>query len=342
MPYRILGILAGGKSRRFNRYSNTEYDKALIKINGKPLLIHIIENSLSYYSDVCLSVDTNTKKNKYEEILTKFDLKKEVSIIVDIKNNNKTHGVLKGISSLLLTHNKREIQLMTTDRPNIDIKLLRSLEVQPNSVSILVYQNGLFEPLLSLYGKNFDYNSISLKLPLNRGDVFFRQAEKLQLYNLSQIIEDNKLSKDFFLNLNYPQDYQSSVLKPRDTYIITKYKSIINRVNINGKLEPKELSIDEFHDTYNKFINNGEYYRAFLFSLYFKLENAIDSEIFTQNAKKALLGEYSYWKDKSLHFLELHALQDLVYYAPTEVTKDILKEIELLKKLMNIRSKKRK
>ena len=67
MTKRAAIILAGGKGKRFQTTREWE-DKALAELEGKPLLVHAIENVQKRVDEVVVVVDENESENRYLQL----------------------------------------------------------------------------------------------------------------------------------------------------------------------------------------------------------------------------------------------------------------------------------
>ncbi len=65
MVKRAALILAGGKARRFQTIDENWQDKALAELDGKPLLIHAVENVQGVVDEVAVCVNDEERKAKY-------------------------------------------------------------------------------------------------------------------------------------------------------------------------------------------------------------------------------------------------------------------------------------
>ena len=129
-------ILAGGKSSRFGR------DKALLKINGKILLEHIIEQINFFFEEIVVSSNSTDLFNFLPYKI--------------IQDKEKGQGPLFGIHSALLA-SRNEVNFFTAcDVPLINIdfmKILLSYSEKYDGV-IPVLNDGRFEPLFAVYNKS--------------------------------------------------------------------------------------------------------------------------------------------------------------------------------------------
>ena len=69
MVSRAALVLAGGKARRFQTIDKVWQDKALAELNGKPLLVHAVENVLGVVDEVGVCVNDEMRKAKYFQVL---------------------------------------------------------------------------------------------------------------------------------------------------------------------------------------------------------------------------------------------------------------------------------
>ncbi len=72
MVKRAALILAGGKARRFQSKGESWQDKALAELDGKPLLVHAIQNVKGVVDEVAVCVNDEERKAVYSEILEKY------------------------------------------------------------------------------------------------------------------------------------------------------------------------------------------------------------------------------------------------------------------------------
>src|SRR5665647_2544516 len=84
MAKRAALILAGGKAHRFQTIDAIWRDKALAELNGKPLLIHAIENVTDIVDQIVVCVNDEERKAKYTKTLDLYAIK-NVRIVVDEK-----------------------------------------------------------------------------------------------------------------------------------------------------------------------------------------------------------------------------------------------------------------
>ena len=76
-------MLSGGKAYRFQNSQQDWQDKALVLLEDKPLLVHVIKNITDVVDEVIVCVNNDERKTKYLEVLEKHNLR--VKIVVDEK-----------------------------------------------------------------------------------------------------------------------------------------------------------------------------------------------------------------------------------------------------------------
>ena len=106
MSSRILSILAGGFSRRFQDKKNQWLDKFLLQFKEKPLIIHLIEEAKKHFDGLKISVNSSSRAVKYAKIIKEYQIAATLEFIVDLKGIS-LEGVLRGIyTSLKKSENK--------------------------------------------------------------------------------------------------------------------------------------------------------------------------------------------------------------------------------------------
>jgi len=330
----VLTILAGGTSRRYQLKNSQWQDKALIRINQIPLLVHLLKRSSIYYQNLCISVNTSQRKENYLNIISSH-ISRVPDFVLDFQDT-QLKGVFLGIYSALRKYPNKKVQFIPSDRPFLDFKILSEMKSEKSSVSVLQHETGMIEPLLSLYGKNIYFPEEFKQLPLTRADVLIRLSPNLQIYNATSILKENNLPSYIFDNINVQGDF-------------TKTKEITYDVNELKIPEPVEIKRNEsfspgnstnVKDFLKELMENDNFYLAFLWSQYFIMKSHNSVKELTSIGKLCLNKEYLYWLNNGMPFLALHSLQDLVYFFPEEENKRITKEIDKLKIQIKFKSKK--
>ncbi|MBI5361001.1 MAG: molybdenum cofactor guanylyltransferase [Planctomycetes bacterium] len=181
-------ILCGGKSSRMGR------DKALIKINDRPVVSIIYDSLKVIFDEVALSVKTGT--DEYHALGYRL-----------IEDNLPGSSPLVGIYSALQELKGTHIFVIACDMPLIDIGFIAAMRNEISAgydVIVPVTANGI-EPLYGFYSKNC-INEI--KNRIDRGDHkiinFYPEVKTRQI----DIRTGQWAGVDikFSLNLNTPAD----------------------------------------------------------------------------------------------------------------------------------------
>ncbi|MAK05042.1 MAG: hypothetical protein CMA03_04045 [Euryarchaeota archaeon] len=197
-------ILAGGESKRMGQ------DKFNIDINGKPMIIHVIENLKSAGCNEIL-IQTKQNKTELENVLSNYDVKWNY----DLSDDNDVLKALLSALNYAKNENWNSVQLMPVDTPFVSQKLIRKLSylleenlevVIPSSNSSKNTPSNGLEPLLSCLKVNPTIKKINENI--NKKD---RRLGKI-LSEMKCLIVDEKIWSKWdvfeksFKNINYPND----------------------------------------------------------------------------------------------------------------------------------------
>ena len=197
-------ILAGGKSQRMGE------DKSLIEIEGKQMILHIIEK---LKNAGCKDILIQTKQNRGElkSILSNLD-------VMWNYDNSEEGDVLSAILSALIfakSKNWYAVQLMPVDTPFISQELIKGLSnllvgnldvVLPSSNSKINTKFDSLEPLMACLKVESSIKIIQQKI--NNKD---NSLSKI-FSEMNCLIVDEKVwttwgvSEKSFKNINYPKD----------------------------------------------------------------------------------------------------------------------------------------
>ena len=180
-------ILAGGKSSRMGT------DKALININGVPLLTRICNAALSCNSPVYI---VTPWPEKYQDILPKNC----IIIPESHHNNGPLWGFYYGLKSI---PSSEWVLLLACDLPHLNSTVLQSWILQLNhvdqgAIALLPSHSKGWHPLCGFYR----YNCFSLlEKFIKNGDKSFQKW--LQKYHVQELqVHDQKV----LFNCNTPED----------------------------------------------------------------------------------------------------------------------------------------
>ncbi len=188
-------ILAGGKSRRMKG------NKALIKLGGKPLLLHLTERIRGLTQETVVVVGKNDNLADYKSFLPP-----SVTILRDIV---KGMGPLAGILTGMQNMRSEYAVVLPCDSPFIKRKVLTYLfkMVQGADAAIPRWPNGNIEPLHAVY-------RVSAAIPAARAALERRELFILDMIKrLDRVVyvdtnEIRKIDEELmtFFNINTQED----------------------------------------------------------------------------------------------------------------------------------------
>ncbi|MBY9013473.1 MAG: molybdenum cofactor guanylyltransferase [Candidatus Lokiarchaeota archaeon] len=205
-------ILIGGKNIRFRNES-----AAILKVLGKPLVLHQIETLSKFDEDVFLIAHSEDQITSYYK---EINFPRDVIFVVDDKEileDTELRTPMLGIYSGFKELNRLGFEkgfLLSGDMPLIKPKVIELMinRVKGYDCCIPRWNNGYLEPLFGIY-------------PVNST---FKLAEKMiqeRNYSLNKIID---LSK----HINYISVEES--IKPLD-------QNLVSLININGPIDLENL-----------------------------------------------------------------------------------------------------
>lgn len=132
-------VLSGGKSSRFGE------NKALKKLNKKPIVCYVIDSLLKAKYKVVLVIGAKDKINDFSRILP--------NSITITKDNLEGYGPLAGILSGLKIINSTYTAILPCDSPFIKTEVIDFLfkNVKSYDAIIPIWKNGYIEPLHAIY-----------------------------------------------------------------------------------------------------------------------------------------------------------------------------------------------
>ena len=197
-------ILAGGKSQRMGE------DKSLIEIEGKQMILHIIENlKIAGCNDIL--IQTKQNRGELKSILSDLD-------VMWNYDDSGEGDVLNAVLSALIfaeSKNWHAVQLMPVDTPFISKELIKGLSnllvgnldvVLPSSNSKINTKFNSLEPLMACLKVESSIKIIQKKI--NNKD---NSLSKI-FSEMNCLIVDEKVwttwgvSEKSFKNINYPKD----------------------------------------------------------------------------------------------------------------------------------------
>ncbi|AFZ00154.1 molybdenum cofactor guanylyltransferase [Calothrix sp. PCC 6303] len=140
-------ILAGGKSSRMGQ------DKALMQINGIPLLQKVYEVAASCSQRVLV---VTPWQERYQQLLPHTcNFVQEMHISEEF-NDIQNHGPLVGFAQALATVETEWVLLLACDLPNLDVQTLKAwanklTQTEDHFIAALVKHDKGWEPLCGFY-----------------------------------------------------------------------------------------------------------------------------------------------------------------------------------------------
>jgi molybdopterin-guanine dinucleotide biosynthesis protein A len=208
MAKRAALILAGGKARRFQSKGEEWQDKALAELQGKPLLIHAIQNVQGVVDEVAVCTNYEERKAVYTKILEKYSLSK-VRIVVDEKISHISGpnlAIMSGLKALQADY----CLTLPCDMPFLSSKVSEYMFNQGEGfdVSVPMWPNGRLETLMMVLERiiGIEVAETLCTLERPRSDDIPRGASKIRL--VSPVDNIKVLDPDLrsFININSKED----------------------------------------------------------------------------------------------------------------------------------------
>jgi len=198
-------ILAGGQSGRIQR------DKALLTLNGKPLLLLAVENLSGVSREIVVVIGKRADPKKYERFLPTH-----VRLLRDTESGKgPLMGILTGMRGL---HSKYAV-VSPCDSPFVKKALIQRLVDKVGSAQAVVprWPNGHIEPLHSIY-------QVSSAIPAAEASVahgelwvadMIKRLRKVTYVKTEELrtVDPSLLS---FLNVNTIEDLETARILYRD------------------------------------------------------------------------------------------------------------------------------
>jgi molybdopterin-guanine dinucleotide biosynthesis protein A len=216
MVRRAAVVLAGGRGHRFQTIDKVWQDKAIALLEGKPLLIHTIENVSGVVDEVVVVVNNDDqRKLEYQTVLAKYNVK-NVKIVMDLKINDLSGPIVAILSGL--TYAKADYSLtVPVDMPLVNPKVANYLFdiIGGSYVAVPMWPNGKLETLLMVLErqKAFEIGNVLCRLSRSHPDDIIRGACRVLF--VSPLGKVNTLDQELktFVNINSREDL--SRLQPR-------------------------------------------------------------------------------------------------------------------------------
>ncbi|ADP76996.1 molybdopterin-guanine dinucleotide biosynthesis protein A, MobA [Methanothermus fervidus DSM 2088] len=186
-------VLCGGKSRRMGQ------DKGLLKINGRPMILHVINSLKNFVDEIIVVLRDEKQKNKYKKVLNNL---KSLKIVTDeVKDQGPLMGIFTGLKYV-----KSDYSLVVPcDSPFINEKFIKNMlnflskDLGAEAV-VPKHANGKIEPLHALYHKSVR-KKIHKKITKNERSVTSFVKEINAIFVSAEELDPSLKS---FKNLNTP------------------------------------------------------------------------------------------------------------------------------------------
>jgi len=176
-------------------------NKVFLKINGEPLLMHVVRETSKISDHIIVAIGKDDKEEDYAYILPK-----SVKIVHD-KTETKAalHGMLTGLEAIETDY----AIILAVDTPFINANVIKQLqfEAQGLDIAIPTWANGNIEPLYAVY--NVATTLWVLKKAVNEGEIRIKEViNKLKNINYVPIekFKDSGANLNCFFNINTPED----------------------------------------------------------------------------------------------------------------------------------------
>jgi molybdopterin-guanine dinucleotide biosynthesis protein A len=209
MTKRAAIILAGGKAKRFQTTNDKWQDKALAELEGKPLLVHAIENIQSTIDEIVVVVNENENRiSQYRDVLEKHNIQK-ARIVTDLKIKDLSGPLIAILTGLRATTADLCITI-PCDVPKLNPKVAEYLfnEIDGSIVAVPMWPNGRLETLLMVLERKraLEITTVLSLLGRSHPDDIIRGAMKALL--VSPLGEIKKIDPELksFININCQED----------------------------------------------------------------------------------------------------------------------------------------
>jgi molybdopterin-guanine dinucleotide biosynthesis protein A len=209
MVKRAALILAGGKARRFQSKGEDWQDKALVELDGKPLLIRAVQNVQGVVDEVAVCVNDEERSAVYTKILGRNALSK-VKIVVDEKISHISGpnlAIMSGLKSLQTDF----CLTLPCDMPFLEPKVAEYLfneAAEGFEVTVPMWPNGRLETLMMVLERQtaLEITETLCMLRRPRSDDIPRGAIKTLLVSPVNNIKNLDPQLRSFININSRED----------------------------------------------------------------------------------------------------------------------------------------
>jgi molybdenum cofactor guanylyltransferase len=214
MVKRAALILAGGQARRFQNHPQWK-DKALAKLDGKPLLVHAVQNLKGTVDEVIVCVNDESRRELYARTLKDWSL--DAKFVVDQKVG-RISGPMLAIFTGLKAAQADFCFTLPCDMPMMQPKVAEYMFGLAGDADVVVpmWPNGRLETLVTVMQRQtaVEIADTLCQLKRPRTDDIFRGASKVMF--ASPVAEMRALDVELksFVNINVPEDLTHLPTRP--------------------------------------------------------------------------------------------------------------------------------
>jgi molybdenum cofactor guanylyltransferase len=233
MVKRAALILAGGQARRFQKRPEWQ-DKALAKLDGKPLLVHALQNVQDTVDEIIVCVNNESRSELYARTLRDWRL--DAKFVVDQKIGH-IGGPMLAIFTGLKAAKADLCFTLPCDMPLMQPKVVEYMFGLAGDVDVVVpmWPNGRLETLVTVLKRE---NAVEIadtlcQLKRPRTDDIFRGASKVMF--ASPVGEMKALDPELksFVNINVPEDLTQLPTRQSDGAVTQNLKVNISTVKLS-------------------------------------------------------------------------------------------------------------
>ena len=193
-----IAILSGGKSHRLKSIIS---DKGLLLLNGKPMILWMIEAIQELSNNILVIVSTQSQKEKYLEII-----KNHAEIVIDKRESIRSS--LLGAQAAFMHANGKYTILLPNDTPllNRDALLLLIELSEDYDVVLPRWPSGFIEPLHAIYKTETARKRSKELIQKNQYKLDGLLQKVKVLYINAEIFKQFDPQLNMFFNVNTPGD----------------------------------------------------------------------------------------------------------------------------------------
>jgi molybdopterin-guanine dinucleotide biosynthesis protein A len=229
MNSRAALILAGGKAERFQTPNQPWQDKALVQVDGKPLLVKAVQNVQGIVDTVAVCVNNNERKTFYSQVLQQHGVE-NVKFVVD-RADCPVKGPALAIMSGLHAVSSAHCLTLPVDMPFVKPEVADYMftAAEGFDVAVPMWPDGTLETLVMALDRQntLEIAQTLCMLSKPRANNIARGASKLLLVSPLQEIKLLDPQLKSFANINTQEDLTQ--IPARHTEGEVKENHCINR-----------------------------------------------------------------------------------------------------------------